>query len=170
LRPRDDGAEVGTVAAAKVLLPGLSAPAPVAGAATDGPDKPDHDDREHYGEEAYFAASLLDGASCLEATAAEHSIEATAAECGIDPEVLEAFYDLFARTERMMTVYPQGVAQSVVSTDKVNAIINCHPTAGRIGRIKALWIVATNPAPSLPPACRIREALAAWPFVVVSDC
>ena len=37
------------------------------------------------------------------------------------------------------------------------------------GRIKALWIMATNPAVSLPDASRVREALAACPFVVVSD-
>jgi assimilatory nitrate reductase catalytic subunit len=40
----------------------------------------------------------------------------------------------------------------------------------RDGRIKALWVVATNPAASLPRAGRVREALAACPFVVVSDC
>uniref|UniRef100_UPI0028122BA0 molybdopterin oxidoreductase family protein n=1 Tax=Phenylobacterium sp. TaxID=1871053 RepID=UPI0028122BA0 len=39
----------------------------------------------------------------------------------------------------------------------------------RAGRIKALWVMATNPAVSLPDASRVREALAACPFVVVSD-
>ncbi|MDB5446861.1 MAG: nitrate reductase catalytic subunit, partial [Phenylobacterium sp.] len=38
------------------------------------------------------------------------------------------------------------------------------------GRIKALWVMATNPAVSLPDGARVREALAACPFVVVSDC
>jgi assimilatory nitrate reductase catalytic subunit len=38
------------------------------------------------------------------------------------------------------------------------------------GRIKAIWIMATNPAVSLPAASRVRAALAACPFVVVSDC
>ncbi|MGH6955515.1 MAG: molybdopterin oxidoreductase family protein, partial [Caulobacteraceae bacterium] len=42
--------------------------------------------------------------------------------------------------------------------------------AAREGRIKALWIMATNPAVSLPDARRAREALAACPFVVVSEC
>ncbi|MFZ5725228.1 MAG: molybdopterin-dependent oxidoreductase [Pseudomonadota bacterium] len=37
------------------------------------------------------------------------------------------------------------------------------------GRIKALWVMATNPAVSMPDANRVREALAACPFVVVSD-
>ncbi len=38
------------------------------------------------------------------------------------------------------------------------------------GRIKALWILGTNPADSMPRAGRVRDALAACPFVVVSDC
>ena len=37
------------------------------------------------------------------------------------------------------------------------------------GQIKALWIMATNPAVSMPDAGRVREALATCPFVVVSD-
>lgn len=37
------------------------------------------------------------------------------------------------------------------------------------GRIKALWIMATNPAVSMPDAGSVREALATCPFVVVSD-
>jgi assimilatory nitrate reductase catalytic subunit len=38
------------------------------------------------------------------------------------------------------------------------------------GRIKAIWIMATNPVVSLPNASRVREALANCPFVAVSDC
>jgi assimilatory nitrate reductase catalytic subunit len=38
------------------------------------------------------------------------------------------------------------------------------------GRIKALWIMATNPLVSLPDADRAREALARCQLVVVSDC
>ena len=167
-------------------------------------------------------------------------IEATAAACGLDPELVEIFFEMFARTERTMTVYSQGVNQSSVGTDKVNAIINCHLATGRIGRpgmgpfsvtgqpnamggrevgglanqlaahmrfddpadrdaltrfwnaptltpkpglkavelfdaiaegkVKAVWIVATNPADSLPRSDRVRAALAECPFVVVSDC
>ncbi|KEZ78410.1 nitrate reductase [Salinisphaera hydrothermalis] len=37
------------------------------------------------------------------------------------------------------------------------------------GRIKAIWIMATNPVVSLPDADRARRALAACPLVVVSD-
>ncbi len=37
------------------------------------------------------------------------------------------------------------------------------------GRVKALWIMATNPVDSLPEADLVRAALEACPFVVVSD-
>jgi assimilatory nitrate reductase catalytic subunit len=173
-------------------------------------------------------------------TVAGLDIDTVAEECGVDPELIETFYDLFARTMRTMTVYSQGVNQSSTGTDKVNAIINCHLATGRIGRrgmgpfsvtgqpnamggrevgglanqlaahmrfddpadraalqafwqspalpakpglkavdlfdavldgrVKAVWIVATNPAASMPRAGRVRAALAACPFVVVSDC
>jgi assimilatory nitrate reductase catalytic subunit len=42
--------------------------------------------------------------------------------------------------------------------------------AVREGRVKALWIIATNPADSMPRVARVRQALSACPFVVVSDC
>ncbi len=38
------------------------------------------------------------------------------------------------------------------------------------GRIKAIWIMATNPAVSLPDAERMRGALARCELVIVSDC
>jgi assimilatory nitrate reductase catalytic subunit len=38
------------------------------------------------------------------------------------------------------------------------------------GRIKALWIMATNPVVSLPDADRVRSALEKCEFVAVSDC
>ena len=138
-----------------------------------------------------------------------------------------------------MTLYSQGVNQSVSGADKVNAILNCHLATGRIGRagigpfsltgqpnamggrevgglanqlaahmalrppddidrvrrfwnaprvatrpghkaldmfeavadgrIKAIWIAATNPAVSMPRADRVRAALAKCPLVIVSD-
>ena len=158
----------------------------------------------------------------------------------LTPEAIMAFYAMFAGTERVMTVYSQGVNQSSAGTDKVNAIINCHLATGRIGRpgmgpfsvtgqpnamggrevgglanqlaahmsfdnaddvdrvrrfwratnmatrpglkavdlfdamldgrIKAVWIAATNPAASMPRADVVRRALETCPFVVVSDC
>jgi assimilatory nitrate reductase catalytic subunit len=41
--------------------------------------------------------------------------------------------------------------------------------AVREGRIRALWIMATNPAVSLPDASLVREALSRCPVVIVSD-
>ncbi len=38
------------------------------------------------------------------------------------------------------------------------------------GDIKVIWIMATNPAVSLPDNARVREALARCPTVIVSDC
>ena len=38
------------------------------------------------------------------------------------------------------------------------------------GRIKAVWIMATNPVVSMPDNALARKALAICPFVVVSDC
>ena len=172
------------------------------------------------------------------ARASAPSLDVTAALTGLDPADLSRFYEMFARTERVMTLYSQGVNQSVSGTDKVNAIINCHLATARIGRpgmgpfsltgqpnamggrevgglanqlaahmgfapedvarvgrfwntpniatrpglkavdmfnavadgrIKAIWISATNPADSMPRANHIRTALKQCPFVVVSD-
>ena len=38
------------------------------------------------------------------------------------------------------------------------------------GRVKAVWIMGTNPVVSLPNADKVRQALQRCPFVVVSDC
>ena len=38
------------------------------------------------------------------------------------------------------------------------------------GKIKAVWVMGTNPAVSLPDADRVRDALSACELVVVSDC
>lgn len=173
------------------------------------------------------------------AAARQTSLQETAGLTGLGPDALIAFYRLFARRPKVVTLYSQGVNQSASGTDKVNAILNCHLLTGRIGRpgmgpfsltgqpnamggreigglanqlachleienpahralvrqfwcapamperpglkavelfeavadgrIKALWIMATNPAVSLPEADRVRDALAHCPFVAVSD-
>jgi assimilatory nitrate reductase catalytic subunit len=167
------------------------------------------------------------------------SAEAVARGCGLKTADVVTFFELFARTERTVTVYSQGINQSAHGTDKVNAILNCHLATRRIGkpgcgpfsvtgqpnamggrevgglanqlaahmsfesageidrvarfwnapniargpglkavdmfraagdgRIKALWIMGTNPAASMPDAGRVRAALKACDFVVVSD-
>lgn len=38
------------------------------------------------------------------------------------------------------------------------------------GKVKAVWIMATNPVVSLPDADKVKRALQRCPFVVVSDC
>ena len=68
------------------------------------------------------------------AAASDAGIETVAAECGVDPEAARNILRMFAQTERVVTVYSQGVNQSSAGTDKVNAIINCHLATGRIGR------------------------------------
>ncbi|TGT78947.1 nitrate reductase, partial [bacterium M00.F.Ca.ET.157.01.1.1] len=57
-----------------------------------------------------------------------------AAATGLGEDELLQFYELFAATQKTVTVYSQGVNQSSQGTDKVNAIINCHLATGRIGK------------------------------------
>ena len=198
-------------------------------------------------------AHLADGKAVDETYVAAHTSGFDAAiqsAFGISlPEIVEAtglslaelirFYELFERTDKVVTCYSQGVNQSSSGTDKVNAIINCHLATGRIGkpgagpfsltgqpnamggrevgglsnmlaahmaiesaqdrdrvqrfwsapviaekpglkavdlfravadgRIKALWIMATNPVVSMPDAGAVEAALKQCPFVVVSD-
>ena len=160
-------------------------------------------------------------------------------ESGLTEAELAQFYQLWAGTEKVVTVYSQGVNQSKCGTDKVNAILNCHLATGRIGKpgcgpfsvtgqpnamggrevgglsnmlanhldienpdhrasvqefwqsptictqpglkavdlfqacadgkIKALWVMSTNPAVSLPDADGVAAAIAKVPFVAVSD-
>lgn len=186
-----------------------------------------------------FLSEHCDGLAETLAAVAACDIESVASETGIDTQQLNEFYDLFARTERVVSFYSQGVNQSATGTDKCNAIINCHLLTGRIGKpgmgpfsitgqpnamggrevgglanqlaahldysaesvdrvgrfwqtdkiasrpglkavdlfnemaagkIKAVWIMATNPVVSLPRSARVRAALEACELVVVSDC
>lgn len=180
-------------------------------------------------------SGIAQALSAAERPGVDSVVEAT----GLPETKIIAFYDLFAATERVVTVYSQGVNQSTSGTDKVNAIINCHLLTGRIGRpgmgpfsvtgqpnamggrevgglanqlachmelenedhralvqrfwnapriatkpglkavdlfracadgrIKALWIMGTNPVDSLPEADAVRAALETCPFVAVSD-
>ncbi len=61
-------------------------------------------------------------------------VKAVARHCGIDPELLGRFYQLFGETEHVVTAFSQGVNQSSSGTDKANSIINAHLLTGRIGR------------------------------------
>ncbi len=186
-----------------------------------------------------FVASKTSGLPEAFAAAREMSFSAIARATGLPRLRVHEFYELFTSTERVVTIYSQGVNQSTSGTDKVNAILNCHLATGRIGRpgmgpfsvtgqpnamggrevgglanmlaahmdldnpvhraavqsfwessriaskpglkavdlfravgdgrIKALWIMATNPADSMPQADAVRAAIKGCPFVVVSD-
>lgn len=54
--------------------------------------------------------------------------------CGLDITALTDFYHWFVATNKVVTVYSQGINQTSSGSDKVNAIINCHLLTGRIGR------------------------------------
>ncbi|MEM9343683.1 MAG: molybdopterin-dependent oxidoreductase [Pseudomonadota bacterium] len=53
---------------------------------------------------------------------------------GLPASQVAPFFMQFARTEKVITIFSQGVNQSTSGTDKVNAILNCHLATGRIGK------------------------------------
>ena len=186
-----------------------------------------------------FAAAHLDGLDEALDSVRGLDVAAAARLTGLEPSALDAFLELFVSTDRVVTLYSQGVNQGARGTDTVNAILDCHLAANRIGRpgcgpfsatgqpnamggrevgglattlaahaalddpaartrvrdfwgspriadapgpkavelfervrdgrVRAIWIMATNPVDSLPDADRVRAALATCPFVVVSD-
>jgi assimilatory nitrate reductase catalytic subunit len=65
------------------------------------------------------------------------SAGATALATGLAEPDVAAFFQMFAHTPRVVTLFSQGVNQSAQGTDKVNAIINCHLATGRIGKVGA---------------------------------
>ena len=187
-----------------------------------------------------FVDACTTGAETALAQVEGQTATETAGVCGLPEGAVELFFDWFAKTERVVTLYSQGINQSSSGVDKVNAILNCHLLTGRIGRsgmgpfsltgqpnamggrevgglanqlaahmeidnpghrelvqrfwrspviadkaglkavdmfdaiadgrIKAVWIMSTNPLVSLPDADRVRAALEACELVVVSDC
>lgn len=71
-----------------------------------------------------LAAARLDG----------DDLSSLAASIDIDVEKLKLFYQRFAETDKVVTLFSQGVNQSSCGSDKVNSIINCHLATGRIGK------------------------------------
>ncbi len=53
---------------------------------------------------------------------------------GLQSQEIQSFFYDFAQTEKVVTIYSQGVNQSIQGTDKVNSIINCHLATGKIGK------------------------------------
>jgi len=80
-------------------------------------------------DEAFIDAHVEGIDASLEAAAEDNP-----AMTGLSEVDLAAFYALFAETEKVVTVFSQGVNQSTSGADKVNAILNCHLLTGRIGR------------------------------------
>ncbi|MEO1192565.1 MAG: nitrate reductase [Pseudomonadota bacterium] len=62
------------------------------------------------------------------------SLAEVAEKTGLAPSDLERFYALWISTPRVVTLFSQGINQSVSGTDKAGAIINCHLASGRIGQ------------------------------------
>ncbi|HVC17999.1 MAG TPA: molybdopterin-dependent oxidoreductase [Rhodanobacter sp.] len=90
----------------------------------------------HGAMDAAFVGAHTNG--CAEALAAAESDAGDPAEvarlCGVQLPDLLTFYQWFARHEKTVSLFSQGVNQSSSGTDKVNSIINCHLLTGRIGR------------------------------------
>jgi assimilatory nitrate reductase catalytic subunit len=78
-----------------------------------------------------------------------------AAHMGFTPDAID-------RVGRFWQAPRMASAEGLKAVDLFQAI--------EAGKIKALWVMATNPAVSLPDAHRVNRALASCPFVVVSDC
>lgn len=83
-----------------------------------------------------FLENAIEGFATALQTARESSgsIPAVAQNCGLKEEQVVNFFRLFAQTEKVVTLYSQGVNQSTSGTDKVNSIINCHLASGRLGK------------------------------------
>ena len=81
-----------------------------------------------------YIAAHTDGFDDALQACAGLDIDTVAENTGLDTADLELFFQWFARTERTVSFYSQGINQSATGTDKGNAIINCHLATGRIGR------------------------------------
>lgn len=63
------------------------------------------------------------------------TMQGVAEQCQLDERVVQQFFQLFANTEKVVTVFSQGINQSSSGVDKANSIINCHLLTGRIGKV-----------------------------------
>jgi assimilatory nitrate reductase catalytic subunit len=78
-----------------------------------------------------------------------------AAHMGFEPDDID-------RVRRFWHAPAMASRPGLKAVDMFDAVLD--------GRIKAILIMATNPAASMPRAQRVRDALQVCPFVVVSDC
>jgi assimilatory nitrate reductase catalytic subunit len=87
----------------------------------------------HLFDEGHLSASFSPHVTGVDAALAAARLSRPA-DTGLSPGELAAFLSLWAASEKVVTVYSQGINQSESGTDKVNAILNCHLATGRIGR------------------------------------
>src|SRR5476651_1025425 len=90
-------------------------------------------DREFIGRAFVGAHTEGFDAAVAQARKIAPDLATVAKKCGAASAGIAAFFELFASTNRVVTLYSQGVNQSWQGTDKVNAILNCHLATGRIG-------------------------------------
>ena len=93
-------------------------------------------DRNGYSDKTFIAEHTENFEKTLRATIT-YDIESVAEATDLTSAQVKAFYQIFAETNKAVTVYSQGVNQAKDGTDKVNAIINCHLLTGRIGKLGA---------------------------------
>jgi len=91
-------------------------------------------DRQGVTDRAFVDAHTSGLDAALDVARIDGDTDQVAHACGLDAADLRTFYDLFARTGKIVTAFSMGVNQSTSGTDKVNAIINCHLLTGRIGK------------------------------------
>ena len=189
-------------------------------------------------KEAGTVDDAYDDAPAALAAAEAWTVAKVAAFCGLTPDAVQTFYQLFITAPRAVTMYTMGINQSSSGSDKCNAIINVHLASGKVGRegcgpfsltgqpnamggrevgglatmlaahmhfepadlarvarfwgserlaqtpglmavdlfhaigrgeVKAVWIMGTNPAVSLPDSHAVSRALADCPLVIVSE-
>ncbi len=77
----------------------------------------------------------LSGVEAALAAADEWTVERVAEFCRLPHEAVARFYQWFSETDKVVTLYSQGINQSASGSDKCNAIINVHLFSGRIGRV-----------------------------------
>ena len=88
---------------------------------------------EGFLDQDYINAHVDNADEALEVARAL-SLEEIANITGLERQEIISFYELFGRTDKVLSLFSQGVNQSSAGTDKVNAILNCHLMTGRIGR------------------------------------
>ncbi|WP_171240126.1 nitrate reductase [Ruegeria sp. HKCCA5491] len=84
------------------------------------------------------AAGLVDTDFLTHTTGIHAALDSALADnvsvTGLDPDDIAQFCQMWMGTEKVVTIFSQGVNQSSAGSDKVNAILNCHLATGRIGK------------------------------------